>query len=276
MIDITIIIIIINKIVICEGVMRTVVKVGTSTLAYSTGNLNIRHMEKLCRVLSDLKNAGNEIILVSSGAVGMGMGRLSLSERPTDIVSKQAVAAVGQCELMYTYDKLFSEYNHTIAQILLTADDVNDRAHRENFIATVNRLLEMNVLPVINENDTVSTDEFLIGDNDTLSAVVAANAGADLLILLTDIDGLFTGDPRKSEDAELIPEVEEITEEIEALAGGSGSGMGTGGMVTKVRAAKIATAAGCDMVIANGKDPSILYSIIEGKPVGTRFVRRKN
>ncbi len=255
--------------------MRTVVKVGTSTLAYSTGNLNIRHMEKLCRVLSDLKNAGHEIILVSSGAVGMGMGRLSLSERPTDIVSKQAVAAVGQCELMYTYDKLFSEYNHTIAQILLTADDVNDDAHRENFIATVNRLLEMNVLPVINENDSVSTDEFLIGDNDTLSAVVAANAGAELLILLTDIDGLYTANPREDSSAELIPEVVEITEKIRSLAGGNGTKMGTGGMITKIRAAEIATSAGCDMVIANGHDPNILYNIIEGKRVGTKFIGKR-
>ena len=252
--------------------MRTVVKVGTSTLAYSTGNLNIRHMEKLCRVLSDLKNAGHEIILVSSGAVGMGMGRLSLSERPTELVAKQAVAAVGQCELMYTYDKLFSEYNHTIAQILLTADDVNDSGHRENFIATVNKLLEMNVLPVINENDTVSTDEFLIGDNDTLSAVVAANAGADLLVMLTDIDGLYSADPREDDTAKLIPRVTKITDEIRALAGGRGSKMGTGGMITKIRAAEIATGAGCDTLIANGKDPNILYNIIEGDDVGTRFI----
>lgn len=252
--------------------MRTVVKVGTSTLAYSTGNLNIRHMEKLCRVLSDLKNAGHEIILVSSGAVGMGMGRLSLSERPRELVAKQAVAAVGQCELMYTYDKLFSEYNHTVAQILLTADDVNDEAHKNNFIATVNKLLELKVLPIINENDTISTAEVVIGDNDTLSAIVAANAGADLLVLLTDIDGLYTADPRTDSDASLISRVETIDERIESLAGGAGSAIGTGGMVTKIRAAKIATGAGCDTVIANGKDPSILYNIIEGKDVGTRFV----
>lgn len=252
--------------------MRAVIKVGTSTLAYKTGHLNIRHMEKLCRVLADLKNAGCEIILVSSGAVGMGMGRLSLKERPGDLVTKQAVAAVGQCELMYTYDKLFSEYNHTIAQILLTADDVNDRTHRDNFVATVDRLLEMGVLPIINENDTVSTAEFGIGDNDTLAAIVAANAGADLLILLSDIDGLFTADPAKSPDAKLIPTVEEITDEIESIAGGSTSGIGTGGMVTKLRAAKIATAAGADMVIANGKDPSVIYNIIEGKQIGTRFI----
>lgn len=252
--------------------MRTVIKVGTSTLAYSTGHLNIRHMEKLCRVVSDLKNAGGEIILVSSGAVGMGMGRLSLNERPRDLVSKQAVAAVGQCELMYTYDKLFSEYNHTVAQILLTADDVNDASHRANFVATIERLLEMKALPVINENDTVSTEEFGIGDNDTLAAIVAANTGADLLILLTDIDGLYTADPRQNEGAKLIPVVEYITPEIEALAGGSGSSVGTGGMVTKIRAAKIAKAAGCDTVIANGHDPAILYNIIEGKPEGTRFI----
>ena len=252
--------------------MRTVVKVGTSTLAYPTGHLNIRHMEKLCRVLSDLKNAGHEVILVSSGAVGMGMGRLSMSERPSDIQTKQAVASVGQCELMYTYDKLFSEYNHTVGQILLTADDVNDDAHRANFIATIERLLELNVLPVINENDTVSTDEFLIGDNDTLSAVVASNAGADLLIMLTDTDGLYTSDPRRDANAELISRVERITPEIEALAGDRGSAMGTGGMITKIRAAKIATAAGCDTLIANGHDPEILYKIIEGEEVGTKFI----
>ena len=254
--------------------MRTVVKVGTSTLAYKTGQLNIRHMEKLCRVLSDLKNAGHEVILVSSGAVGMGMGRLAMSTRPTELVTKQAVAAVGQCELMYTYDKLFSEYNHTIAQILLSADDVNDPSHRANFIATVNKLLEMKVLPIINENDTVSTDEFGIGDNDTLAAIVAANAGADLLVLLTDIDGLYTADPKTDSGAELIPVVDDITDKIESLAGDSISGMGKGGMVTKIRAAKTATEAGCDMVIANGTDPAILYAILEGECVGTRFTKK--
>ena len=256
--------------------MRTVVKVGTSTLAYSTGRLNIRHMEKLCRVLSDLKNAGHEIILVSSGAVGMGMGRLALSERPRDTVTKQAVAAVGQCELMYTYDKLFSEYDHTIAQILLTADDVNDPAHRDNFVATAERLLGMGVLPVINENDTVSTEEFGIGDNDTLAAFVAANTGASLLVLLSDIDGLYTADPRKDAEAKLIPKVERITEEIEALAGGAGSAVGTGGMATKIKAARIAGEAGCDTVIANGKDPAVLYAIIDGEEIGTRFAGNGN
>ena len=199
--------------------MRIVVKVGTSTLAYSTGHLNIRHMEKLCRVLSDVKNSGHEIILVSSGAVGMGMGKLSLTERPSELSMKQAVAAVGQCELMYVYDKLFSEYNHTVAQVLLSADDVNDSEHRDNFISTMETLLTLRALPIINENDTVATAEIRIGDNDTLAAVVASSVGADLLILLSDIDGLYTADPRRDPSAKLIPKVEKITDEVEALAG---------------------------------------------------------
>lgn len=251
--------------------MRLVVKVGTSTLAYSTGNLNIRHMEKLCRVLSDIKNSGHEVILVSSGAVGMGMGKLSLSKRPSELALKQAAAAVGQCELMYTYDKLFSEYNHTVAQILLTAEDVQSESRRENFIATIETLLELKALPVINENDTVATAEFGIGDNDTLASHVAESVGADLLVLLSDIDGLYTADPRFSDSAKLIDEVEAITPEIKALAGDATSNVGTGGMITKLNAAQIVTEAGCDMIIANGADPDILYDIIEGVPVGTRF-----
>lgn len=252
--------------------MRIVVKVGTSTLAYSTGHLNIRHMESLCKVLSDIKNAGYEVILVSSGAVGMGMGKLSLRTRPTELALKQAAAAVGQCELMYTYDKLFSEYNHTVAQLLLTAEDVNDKDRKQNFINTMLKLLELNAIPIINENDTVATSELVIGDNDTLAAIVAKNTKADLLVLLSDIDGLFTADPHKNSDAELINRVESITEDIINLAGGVGSNVGTGGMVTKIKAAQIATSAGCDMIIANGKDPAILYEIIEGKEIGTRFV----
>ncbi len=253
--------------------MRVVVKVGTSTLAYSTGHLNIRHMESLCRVLSDIKNAGHEVILVSSGAVAMGMGKLSLPHRPKELSLKQATAAVGQCELMYTYDKMFSEYNHTVAQLLLTADDINDDEHRKNFKNTMFKLLELCVLPIVNENDTVATSEFGIGDNDTLAAIVAKSVDADLLILLSDIDGLFTADPRKDADARLIEIIYEITPEIEALAGGAGSDVGTGGMITKLRAAQIATSAGCDMVIANGSDPNLLYDIIEGKRVGTRFMK---
>lgn len=255
--------------------MRIVVKVGTSTLAYSTGNLNIRHMESLCKVLSDIKNSGHEVILVSSGAVGMGMGKLSLSKRPDELSLKQAAAAVGQCELMYTYDKLFSEYNHTVAQILLTAEDINDIHRKNNFINTMLKLIELGALPIINENDTIATSELVIGDNDTLAAIVAQNIGAELLVLLSDIDGLFTADPHKNPQAKLIPVVERITPEIETLAGGVGSNVGTGGMITKLKAAQISVQNGCDMIIANGMNPNVLYDIIDGKSVGTRFIGEK-
>ena len=255
--------------------MRIVVKVGTSTLAHPTGLLNIRRVENLCRVLSDLKNAGNEIILVSSGAIGMGIGKLSLKARPTDIPTKQAAAAVGQCELMYTYDKLFSEYRHNVAQILLTASDIEHAQRRENFHNTLSRLLELGALPIINENDTVATEEISIGDNDTLSAVVAASIDADLLILLSDIDGLYNKDPHRCSDAKIIPVVETITDEILALAGGSGSALGTGGMSTKLHAAQIVTQSGTDMVIANGEHPELLYDILEGKQIGTRFLSKR-
>ncbi len=255
--------------------MRIVIKVGTSTLAHATGRLNIRRVEQLCKVISDLKNAGHEIVLVSSGAIGMGVGKLSLRERPQDMPTKQAAAAVGQCELMYTYDKLFSEYHHTVAQILLTGSDIRDAQRRENFHNTLFRLLELGVLPVINENDTIATEEIVIGDNDTLAAIVAVNAGAELLILLSDIDGLYTGDPHANPEAKLIAQVDELTPEILALAGDSSSGLGTGGMMTKLHAARIAAEAGCDMVIANGGNPDVLYGIVAGERVGTRFLGRK-
>ncbi len=255
--------------------MRVVVKVGTSTLTHQTGHLNIRHMENFCKVLSDLKNAGHQVILVSSGAIGMGVGKLSLNGRPSDMPTKQAAAAVGQCELMYTYDRLFAEYNHTVAQILLTGEDMNHPERYENFRNTLHRLLELEALPIINENDTVSTAEIAVGDNDTLGAIVAKGADAELLILLTDIDGLYTADPRKDPQAKRIPVVEEITEEILALAGGKGSALGTGGMATKLHAAKICAEAGISTVIANGADPAILYDILEGKPVGTLFRGKK-
>lgn len=251
--------------------MRIVVKVGTSTLAHKTGNLNIRRIEELCKVLSDLKNAGHEIILVSSGAIGMGVGKLCLNGRPDDVPTKQAAAAVGQCELMYTYDKLFSEYNHTIAQILLVEPDIDNEERNRNFKNTLFRLLELGVLPVVNENDTVSTAEIEIGDNDTLSSVVAANVHADLLILLSDIDGFYTDDPNKNPDARLIHRITEITPEIFAAAGGKGSSLGTGGMSTKIKAAQYACARGIEMVIANGSDPSVLYGIVDGEEIGTRF-----
>ncbi len=255
--------------------MRIVVKVGTSTLAHATGRLNIRHVEELVKVLSDLKNAGHQVILVSSGAIGMGVGKLNLPGKPSDMPSKQAAAAVGQCELMYTYDKLFLQYNHTVAQVLLTGEDVDHPERRENFENTMERLLELGALPVINENDTIATAEIKVGDNDTLGAIVACCTKADLLVLLSDIEGLYTADPRKDPNAKLIPTVEEVTPEIEALAGGVGSSLGTGGMATKLRAAKMVTAQGCDMVITNGEHPERLYDIAEGKDVGTRFVAHK-
>ena len=254
--------------------MRIVIKIGTSTLAHPTGHLNIRLVEELCKTISDIKNAGHQVILVSSGAIGMGVGKLGLLERPKDIPTKQAAAAVGQCELMYTYDKLFGEYNHTVAQLLITGEDIRSHQRHENFSNTLNRLLELGALPIINENDTVSTDEIVIGDNDTLAAYVAESVKAELLILLSDINGLYTADPHKDPNATLIPVIEELTEEIYALAGASSTKQGTGGMVTKLRAAAISTKAGCDMVISNGKNPQGLYDILDGKPVGTRFIGR--
>ena len=255
--------------------MKIVVKVGTSTLAHSTGCINIRHVEELCKVLSDLKNAGHEIILVSSGAIGMGIGKLSLKEKPSDMPTKQAAAAVGQCELMYAYDKLFSEYNHTVAQILVTGLDLVDPTRYHNIKNTMNRLLELNVLPIINENDTVNTDEISVGDNDTLGAIIAVSMCADMLVLLSDIDGLYTADPHKDAGAKLIDTITEITPEIEALGGKSRSGLGTGGMATKLSAAKKCIACGTDVVIANGSAPSVLYDIVDGKNVGTRFISKR-
>lgn len=255
--------------------MKIVIKVGTSTIAHPSGRLNIRHVEELCKVLSDLKNAGHEIILVSSGAIGMGVGKLGLATRPSDMPTKQAAAAVGQCELMYTYDRLFAEYNHTVAQILITSADIEQGKQHENFKNTLNRLLSLNVLPVINENDTIATEEIAVGDNDTLAAKVAESAEADLLVLMSDIDGLYTADPHKDKEARLIEKVEAITDEVMALGGGKGSSLGTGGMRTKLIAAKIATEAGCDMVIMNGSHASLLYDVAEGKAVGTRFLAKK-
>ena len=251
--------------------MRTVIKIGTSTLTHDNGSVNLRRIEALCRIVSDIMNSGEEIILVSSGAIGMGVGKLGLKSRPSDIAGKQACAAVGQCELMYEYDKLFGEYNHTVAQILLTAPDLACDDRREKFENTVERLLDLGVLPIINENDTVATEEIVFGDNDTLAAKVAVTVNADLLILLSDIDGLYTADPHKNPEARLIAEVREITDDIMSLAGKAGTDRGTGGMETKLKAAKIATVAGCDMIIANGSAPELLYDIVEGKSVGTRF-----
>ncbi|MBQ7770496.1 MAG: glutamate 5-kinase [Clostridia bacterium] len=239
--------------------MRLVIKVGTSTLAHETGKLNIKRTNALCGVISDLKNAGHEVILVSSGAIGMGIGKLGLAEKPKDIPTKQAAAAVGQCELMYTYDRTFTEFGHTVAQILLTGSDFSAEDRHENFTNTLFRLLELGVLPIINENDTIATEEIKVGDNDTLSALVAASAKADLLVILSDVDGLYSADPHKNADAKLIDRVQGCPDELFALAGGEGSALGTGGMRTKLKAAKLCVESGADMVIANGEDPEILY-----------------
>ncbi|MFA9379996.1 MAG: glutamate 5-kinase [Acetanaerobacterium sp.] len=252
---------------------RIVVKVGTSTLAYDTGRMNIRKIERLVKVLADIKNAGREVVLVSSGAIGVGAGKLGLAKRPSDIPSKQAAAAVGQCELMYTYDKLFGEYNHTVAQVLLTRDVIDDAARRKNVENTFCRLLEMGCIPIVNENDTVATEEIEFGDNDTLSALVASVCGAQALIVLTDIDGLYTGDPRIEKNACLIERVTDITDELCELAGGAGSSLGTGGMVTKLNAARIAMQNDITMSIVNGATPEAIYDLIEGKCAGTLFMK---
>jgi glutamate 5-kinase len=252
--------------------MRIVIKIGTSTLAHKSGELNIRRTEELCRIISDIKNSGEEVIIVSSGAIGMGAAKLSLQGKPQDIATKQAAASVGQCELMYRYDKLFAEYHHNVAQILLTGDDFNNEERHRNFTNTISRLLELKALPIINENDTVATEEIKVGDNDTLSALVSVSISADLLILLSDIDGLFTADPHIDPNAKLIKQIDEIGPEILALAGDTSSGLGTGGMKTKLSAAEICLNGGCDMVIANGANPKILYDIInDNDPTCTRF-----
>ena len=254
--------------------MRIVIKVGTSTLAHPGGRLNIRHTEDLVKVWSDIKNAGHELVVVSSAATGLGVGKLQIA-RPQDMVTKQAAAAVGQCELMYTYDRLFGQYNHTVAQMLLTWEDFDHENRRVNLHNTLERLLELGAIPIINENDPIACEEYSLGDNDTLAALVAECIHADLVILLSDIDGLYTADPHTHPDAQLIPLVESITPDIVELAGGAGSALGTGGMATKISAARRATAAGVDLIIANGAHAEVLYDIMDGKSVGTRFAGKK-
>lgn len=254
--------------------MRIVIKVGTSTLAYPSGRLNIRHTDNLVRAWCDIQNSGVQLIIVSSAATGLGVGKLHI-EKPKDLITKQAAAAVGQCELMYIYDQLFRAYNHTVAQMLLTWEDFDHENRRKNLQNTLERLLELNVIPIINENDPVSCEEYSLGDNDTLAALVATCINADLVILMSDIDGLYTADPHKNPNAKLIPVVENINEEIEKLAGGTGSTLGTGGMYTKIMAAKKATSAGVDMIITNGSNAEVLYDIMEGRQVGTRFLAQK-
>ena len=256
---------------------RIVVKVGTSTLTRENGSRNLRSMDRLARVLSDLKGMGHEVILVSSGAIGIGTGKLGLARRPSELRMKQAAAAVGQCEMMHIYDQFFSDYGQTVAQILLTGTDVEDPERAAHLAGTFSALLELGVIPVVNENDSVSADEIetgqarVLGDNDTLSAVVARLCGADLLVLLSDIDGLYDADPHRNPEAKLISRVTEITPEIRALAGGVGSKWGTGGMSTKIAAAERAMEAGIEMVVANGQNMDALYDIVEGGAIGTRF-----
>lgn len=270
-----------------EGVMkmgikrnRIVVKVGTSTLTNDIGNSNLKKFEDLALVLSDIQNMGNEVVLVSSGAIAIGAQKMHLKEKPTELRMKQAAAAVGQCENMFLYDKFFGYYNKTVAQILLNADDIQNEEKKENLANTFEALLEQEIIPIINENDSIScteieSEEKIFGDNDMLSAIVAVLCGADKLIILSDIDGFYDKDPRLSKNAQLISRVEKIDESTYELAGGAGSRRGTGGMKTKLQAADIATAQGIDVIVTNGKNPQVLYDIIKGEKVGTLFVAQK-
>lgn len=257
---------------------RIVIKIGTSTLTYETGHVNLRRMERMVKVLAELKNSGKEIIIVTSGAIGVGLGRMRIRERPKDIPSKQAAAAIGQCELMYIYDKLFSEYNQMVAQVLLTRDVIEDERRKENVVNTFNRLFDYDVIPIVNENDTVAIEEIEVtfGENDTLSAIVASIVGADALVILSDIDGLYTADPRRDSNAELISDVYDITGELRDMASGAGSNRGTGGMATKLHAAEIAMGAGVEMAIVNSYNPETLYKLFDGEKVGTTFHAYEN
>ena len=255
--------------------MRIVIKIGTSTLAHKSGELNIRRTEELCRIISDIKNSGEEVIIVSSGAIGMGAAKLSLQGKPSDIATKQAAAAVGQCELMYRYDKLFAEYHHNVAQILLTGDDFNNQERHQNFSNTISRLLELKALPIINENDTIATDEIKVGDNDTLSALLVPMINCDLLVLVSDIDGLYDKNPKQFEDAKKIDYVYKIDKTIDMMVGDITSNVGTGGMETKIKAARICTLAGGNMAIICNDDVEKIIDLINGEKVGTLFISDK-
>lgn len=258
-----------------KQIKRLVVKVGTSTLTYATGNINFRRLSRLVEVLSDISNSGIQVVLVSSGAIAVGVGKLGLPERPADVPGRQAAAAVGQSELMFLYDKLFSEYSKITSQMLLTGSDMADPERRSHLVNTFEKLLSFGSLPIVNENDSVSVEEIIHGDNDCLSAEVAALIGADALVILTDIDGLYDGNPKKNPNARRISVVEEITPEIEAMAGGAGSARGTGGMTTKLHAAKIATAHGVDTYVINGTPCDNLYALLEGRDIGTLFCAKE-
>lgn len=254
---------------------RLVVKVGTSTLTYENGKSNIRRMAKLCEVLSDIANSGTEVVLVSSGAIGVGVQKLGLAEKPETTAGKQAAASIGQSELMFMYDKLFGEFNQNIAQLLLTKDDIDDEKRRSHLIDTFLKLFEFGVIPIVNENDSTTTDEIEFGDNDTLSALTAQALQADMLIILSDINGLYDKDPKVDKNAKIIKVVNSVDESLYSMAGGAGSRMGTGGMVTKLNAAKIATEAGIDVIIMNGSDPTDIYKALDSEEVGTLFKKQK-
>ena len=256
---------------------RIVIKVGTSSLVHEeTGDIDLLRMEQLVRIICDLKNKGKEVVLVSSGAIGVGRKALGLKKRPGTLPVKQACASVGQALLMMMYQKLFREYNHIASQILMTKHTLVREESYFNAKNTFHKLLAMDVIPIVNENDTISTSEIEIGDNDTLSAVVASLCDADLLILMSDIDGLYTGDPNKDPEAEFIECVPKIDKSIYDMAGGSASDFGTGGMVTKIDAARIATDSGCDMIIANAADFHVISDIMQGENIGTLFLAHKN
>lgn len=256
---------------------RIVVKIGSSSITHQeTGALNLTKLEILVRELCDLKNAGKDVILVSSGAIAVGRQTIGFHHRPKNVAEKQACAAIGQAQLMMIYQKLFSEYGHQAAQVLMTKDTMMDNLSRRNALNTFDELLALGAIPIVNENDTVSTYEIQFGDNDTLSAIVAALVGADMLLLLSDIDGLYTDDPRKNPQAEFIDYVETLDDHLMQMGKGAGSDVGTGGMATKLSAAKIATASGADMVIANGGDFHAIHRILQGGPVGTLFQGRQN
>lgn len=261
---------------VLKDVKRLVVKVGTSTLTYDTGKTNIRRMHKLVSVLSDIVNSGIEVALVTSGAIGVGVGKLGFKERPSDISGRQAAATVGQCELMFMYDKLFGEYGHTVGQLLITKSDVDSEERRKNLVNTFEKLFDYGAVPIVNENDSVAVDEIVYGDNDSLSAIVARLINADALIILTDIDGLYDDNPNENEDAKLISQVDEITDELIAVAGGHGSRFSTGGMVTKLHAAQIAMDAGIDTIVMNGAAPESIYKALDGKQIGTFFTGKKD
>lgn len=255
-----------------KGMKRIVIKVGTSSLTYDTGLTNLKRMRELVRTISDFSNSGLELALVTSGAIGVGVGKLGLKEKPADTPSRQAAACVGQCELMFMYDKFFQEYGKTIGQLLITKSDIDNDERRANLINAFDRIFSLGAIPIINENDCVAVEEIVYGDNDNLSAHVAKLVGADLLIILTDIDGLFDKNPRTDADARLIPVVDKIDERIFEMAGGTGTARGTGGMQTKIQAARLCSESGIPTIIMNGEFPEEMYKLMDGRQTGTLFM----